>query len=155
MSRNRTEAERWVKQALYDQAAADTSYKHGYHAWACFLCQQAAEKALKAYLYDQGQGPVIGHSTYRLAQECATLDNTFSDVLPSCKQLDQFYIPTRYPNGLPGGVPHEFFDDSHSNVALAALEAVLRQVKNALGWTLIVDAPAGRSDESNAANQSL
>ena len=66
MSRNRAEAERWLKQALYDQAAARTSRDHGYHAWTCFLCQQAAEKALKAYLYDQGQGPVIGHSTYRL-----------------------------------------------------------------------------------------
>ncbi len=27
------------------------------------------------------------------------------------KKLDKYYIPTRYPNGLPGGVPSRFFDD--------------------------------------------
>lgn len=24
---------------------------------------------------------------------------------------DEYYIPTRYPNSLPGGVPSRFFDD--------------------------------------------
>ena len=27
------------------------------------------------------------------------------------KKLDKYYIPTRYPNGLPGGVPSRYFDD--------------------------------------------
>jgi HEPN domain-containing protein len=27
------------------------------------------------------------------------------------KKLDRYYIPTRYPNGLPGGIPSRVFDD--------------------------------------------
>ena len=27
------------------------------------------------------------------------------------KKLDQYYIPTRYPNGLPGDIPSRFFND--------------------------------------------
>ncbi len=27
------------------------------------------------------------------------------------KKLDQYYIPTRYPNGLPGGIPSRYYND--------------------------------------------
>ena len=27
----------------------------------------------------------------------------------SAQRLDQYYIPTRYPNGLPGGTPFEVY----------------------------------------------
>jgi HEPN domain-containing protein len=27
------------------------------------------------------------------------------------KKLDQYYISTRYPKGLPGGIPSQFYDD--------------------------------------------
>ena len=29
------------------------------------------------------------------------------DLREGAQQLDQYYIPTRYPNGLPGGTPAE------------------------------------------------
>ena len=67
MNQNQPESERWLRQAEYDQQAAQVNQEEGFYAWTYFLCQQAAEKALKAFLYHQGQGPVIGHSTYRLA----------------------------------------------------------------------------------------
>ena len=38
---------------------------------ACFLCQQAAEKALEAVLYAHGAEQVLGHSVADLAEECA------------------------------------------------------------------------------------
>lgn len=40
----------------------------------------------------------------------ADADRDFEAVLPA-KRLDQYYFPTRYPNGLPGGVPSRYFDD--------------------------------------------
>lgn len=27
------------------------------------------------------------------------------------KELDKYYLPTRYPDALPGGVPFEVYDD--------------------------------------------
>lgn len=132
MTQIKPEAERWLRQAQYDRQAALANLDLGYHAWACFLSQQSAEKALKAFLYDRGEGPVIGHSTLGLLGRCAEIDNAFDGLSDDCKRLDQFYIPTRYPSGLPGGVPHEFFDESHSAVAIAALTNIITVVVNML-----------------------
>lgn len=142
MKQIRPEAERWLRQAQYDREAALANLKLGYHAWACFLSQQSAKKALKAFLYDHGDGPVIGHSTVGLAGRCAEIDNRFNDLVGDCKRLDQFYIPTRYPNGLPGGVPHEFFDESHSTVAIAALKNIMAVVVD-----LLEPSMQGRGDD--------
>lgn len=125
MSCNLEEARRWLSQAQYDLRAARVNEQNGIYAWTCFLCQQSAEKALKAFLYAQGEGPVIGHSSYRLAQECAAFDPEFATVERACKKLDGYYIPTRYPNGLPGGVPHEVYDAVDAAEALEAATVVL------------------------------
>ncbi|MFZ2361135.1 MAG: HEPN domain-containing protein [Anaerolineae bacterium] len=128
MSRNLEEARRWLSQAQYDLQAARVNEQNSIYAWACFLCQQAAEKALKAFLYAQGQGPVIGHSGFRLAQECASFDPEFDTIVRACKTLDSYYIPTRYPNGLPGGIPHEVYDEVDAAEALEAAHAVMSLV---------------------------
>jgi HEPN domain-containing protein len=123
--RNRTEAHRWLAQALHDRDAARLSRDHGFHEHACFLSQQSAEKALKAFLHARGEGPVLGHSTLALARECAPLEGKFAALQDACRRLDQLHIPTRYPNGLPDGVPHDFYDRGLSDQALADLERVL------------------------------
>lgn len=38
------------------------------------------------------------------------ISSDFKEVAQA-KKLDKYYIPTRYPNGLPGGVPSRYFDD--------------------------------------------
>ena len=124
-NRNLSEAQRWLKQALHDRDAARLNREHGFHEHACFLAQQSAEKALKAFLYARGQGPVLGHSTLALAQEAAVLAADFTTLEARCRRLDQLYIPTRYPNGLPDGVPHDFYDRGLSEQALADLDAVI------------------------------
>jgi len=124
-NRNLSEAQRWLKQALHDRDAARLNREHGFHEHACFLAQQSAEKALKAFLYARGQGPVLGHSTLALAQEAAALAADFAQLEARCRRLDQLYIPTRYPNGLPDGVPHDFYDGGLSEQALADLDVVI------------------------------
>jgi len=128
-SRNLDEARRWLAQALHDRDAARLVRDHGYCEHACFLAQQAAEKALKAFLYARGEGPVLGHSTLALVQEAASCEPAFEALADSCRRLDQLYIPTRYPNGLPGGVPHDFYDRGLADQALADLEGVVACVR--------------------------
>jgi HEPN domain-containing protein len=127
--RNLTEAQRWLKQARHDRDAARLNRDHGFHEHACFLAQQSAEKALKAFLYARGQGPVIGHSTFSLARECASHDTVFATLQDACRRLDQLYIPTRYPNGLPDNIPHDFYDVRLADQALADLDVVLSCVE--------------------------
>jgi HEPN domain-containing protein len=131
--RNRSEARRWLTQALHDRDAARLNRTHGFHEHACFVAQQSAEKALKAFLYERGQGPVLGHSTLALCGEAARFAAAFTALGDACRRLDQLYIPTRYPNGLPGGVPHEFYDAGMADRALADLDAVIATVQRLLG----------------------
>lgn len=131
--RNRAEALRWLAQARHDRDAARLNRDHGFNEHACFLAQQSAEKALKAFLYARGQGPVLGHSTFALTRECARIDGSFAILEDSSRRLDQLYIPTRYPNGLPDNVPHDFYDRGMADQALGDLDRVIGAVEQALG----------------------
>jgi HEPN domain-containing protein len=127
--RNSAEARRWLRQALHDRDAARLNREHGFFEHACFVAQQSAEKALKAFLYARGQGPVLGHSTLALAGAASAFESSFDSLGDACRRLDQLYIGTRYPNGIPDGVPHDFYDRGLADQALADLEAVLARVQ--------------------------
>jgi HEPN domain-containing protein/predicted nucleotidyltransferase len=124
-----TEAERWLSQAQYELDAARHSSEGGFHAVACFFAQQAAEKALKACLYARGERRVMGHSVAELGQRCAADSPAFRQILPRIRKLDRFYIQARYPNGLPGGVPAELFDQQDADFALARAKETLQTAR--------------------------
>lgn len=120
------EARRWFHQAQADLDVARTLQDATHFAAACFHCQQAAEKALKAVLYSQGARVVLGHAVADLARQCGAHDPSFADRITDGNLLDQFYIPTRYPNGLPTpSVPSESYSQSQSVAALEAAERVI------------------------------
>ena len=74
---------------------------------ACFLSQQVTEEAFRAYLYSQGEEIVLGHSVARLCAEAAEYQPEFLEKAKRWNMLDGYFIPTRYPNGLPDGIPAE------------------------------------------------
>ncbi len=106
------ESERWLTQAKDEFEDADDLRKRKRFYLALFHFQQAAEKALKAYLYFKVESFEIfyTHSIDELLELAMELDKEFKEVTQA-KKLDQYYIPTRYPNGLPGGVPSRYYDD--------------------------------------------
>lgn len=53
------EGRRWFAQAEHDLASAIDLSDHGHYNVACFQCQQAIEKALKAFLYHRGARQVL------------------------------------------------------------------------------------------------
>ncbi|MFZ3167502.1 MAG: HEPN domain-containing protein [Candidatus Methanoperedens sp.] len=128
------EAQRWLSQAKSDLEAAKWNAEGKFYAHACFLSQQAAEKALKAYLYSIGKRKLITHSTYTLAKECAQENSVFNSILSICAELDKNYIPSRYPNGLPDSIPSEVYLKQDAQVSInhseKILEIVSKLVKN-------------------------
>jgi len=119
---------RWIKQAELDLGDAEYSAQGGRFHLACFLSQQAAEKALKAYLYLQGNEIVWGHSVAELIDDCCESDETFSSLREKGAFLDRLYIPTRYPNGLPGGIPSESFSEKDAVEAMQAAKKIIETV---------------------------
>jgi HEPN domain-containing protein len=125
----RSEGHRWLAQAESDFAFAELATREGFFAQACFNSQQAADKALKAFLYAHGAEQVLGHSVAELAAECAKSDTEFVALRAQAAPLDPFYLPTRYPNSLPGGIPAEAFARADAERALTMARAVIAAVK--------------------------
>jgi len=133
MNAHRLEARRWFRQAKADLAVVYTLRSGGHFAATCFHSQQAAEKALKAVLYAQGARVVVGHSIRELARQCEAHDEVFSNLREGAALLDQFYIPTRYPNGLPvPAIPDETFTESQAKMAQEVANKVVYVVETFL-----------------------
>ena len=125
----RGEGERWLTQAQVDLKWVRHLMKEGAYYLVCFLAQQTAEKALKAFLYAQGEEMVTGHSVRRLCERACEYDPRFRNYLNEWGILDSYYVPPRYPNGLPDGIPADVYNRTGAQGALALAEDVLRQVE--------------------------
>ena len=132
----RAEAERWRRQAANDLDFARIALRERFYAQACFIAQQAAEKAAKAIAYGLGERTVIGHSLVTLISRYGDRAPELKDLRELAGILDQYYVPTRYPNGLAGGVPFEAFGESQ---AAAAVDAADRFVQLAARRALSED----------------
>jgi len=125
---HKEESLRWLTQAKDEFQDADDLRKRGRFYLALFHFQQAAEKALKAYLYLKVKSIEVfyTHSINDLLEMTVDIDSDFKEVAQA-KKLDKYYIPTRYPNGLPGGVPSRYFDDPKE--AKEAMELAKRVIE--------------------------
>ncbi len=77
----------------------------------------------------KGLNPVWGHSVAELCDDSEKFDPKFHDLKKECSPLDRFYIPTRYPNGLPGGIPADAYTYEDAERALAMAEKITVFVK--------------------------
>lgn len=123
------QGKRWLNQAERDFDDAKFALSGNRFNLACFLAQQSAEKTLKGYLYFKGAEEVWGHSVAELCDDASSFDKEFETLKRKAASLDKYYIPTRYPNGLPGGIPAEAFDKDDAQKAISLAETVLLFVK--------------------------
>ena len=130
--KRKTEARRWFQQALYDLKATRWNIEGEFYDTACFIAQQAGEKALKSILYFLGsrRKALMTHSTVEMVREAGLKINSMLDLLDDARELDLHYIPSRYPNGIPSGYPHQFYGKKNADQALVAAEKVFNSVKD-------------------------
>jgi HEPN domain-containing protein len=123
-SKNRYQAERWLLTAEEDLRAAEMLFQAEMYAQACFYAQQSGEKALKSLWYLVDADP-WGHSVQRLIAEFPR-QAEIPDLevwIERGALLDKFYIPTRYPNGLPDLTPGQVYrqEDARRGIEAARL----------------------------------
>ena len=93
------------------------------------MSHQVAGKAIEALAYYGGDRYVTGHSVSDLVTDLKSSYPPLSGHLKLAKTLDRYYVPTRYPDALPGGAPFEVYDDRDDAVAAAeGAEAVMATV---------------------------
>lgn len=96
-------AERWLAFAREDLRMAELAMAEALWNQVCFHAQQCVEKILKAWLVDRGETPP---RTHKLVDLVAVLgDARLVGRADEVRGLDRFYIPTRYPDVLPGALP--------------------------------------------------
>jgi len=122
-------SEDWLKQALRDLEHAEESKKSGKHEWACFASHQAAEKAVKALHLFFGQ-EAWGHVISRLLRDLPESVSVQDDLIEKAKILDNFYIPSRYPNSHPEGAPFEHYGPIHSEEAIKYAREIIEFVRS-------------------------
>lgn len=127
---------RWLRQAEHDLRVARRLQAHGDYSDACFMAEQASQKALKAFLLARGERSVPIHSVAELAEHCSRFDPDFKEHIASGRLLDQYYIPTRYPDALPPpAVPFESYTQDQGEKAVAAANAIVSLVAQRLAPT--------------------
>ena len=123
----------WFAQARRDAEHAAKDVQDGYCEHACFEAQQAAEKAVKA-VYMRNHSEAWGHRVAKLIQELPTINVHVPDgLVDDGKILDQYYIPTRYPNGFESGAPKDFFTREQAADAVRRAERIIGWCEDLLG----------------------
>ena len=107
----------WLRQADRDFEQAMDSRHAERHEWACFAAQQAAEKAIKALHLHTGQ-EAWGHVIAQLLEELPETIDVPELLVEKGSVLDNFYVPSRYPNGHSTGAPFEHYSQLQSEVAI-------------------------------------
>jgi len=91
---------------------------------ACFHCHQAVEKYLKGHLLLNGEQPPLIHDLKLLLDKCVELDENLLRFDNDCRDLNPYYIETRYEPGAPGD-----FDEDEAQSAYQKAEGVVELIK--------------------------
>ncbi|MDI3280665.1 MAG: HEPN domain-containing protein [Bacillota bacterium] len=98
----------------------------GIYNQVCFHAQQCVEKALKGLLEHRGYLPP---PTHKLADLIPLTESMIAeDLEDEIRLLDRFYIPTRYPDALPGLLPDGLPEKDAAQEALSVAKRVLEEV---------------------------
>ena len=129
---DRTEFERWRREASGALRHAELAEGAELHTWACFSAEQAAQLAVKGILHAVGAGP-WGHDLQQLGRQLddAGVDVPV-DVADAMRRLTAHYIPARYADAHPSGTAGDHYGPQESGRALADARAILDFVDGAL-----------------------
>jgi HEPN domain-containing protein len=128
MSKRRAEAQRWFHQSFFDPKAARWNFGGKCYDTSCFLAQQSGEKALKAILYYVGsrKSALMSHSLVDMIQRVSGNVSEIDQIIEEARILDLHYIPSRYPNALPAGYPHQFYGPETAEKAISAAQKIMK-----------------------------
>jgi HEPN domain-containing protein len=125
------EVKNWIEFAREDSRMAELALKEKIYNQACFHAEQCVEKAIKALIIHKGR---IHPQSHKIADLLAYLGKSvFDDLEAEIISLDRFYIPTRYPDALPGMLPEGLPTESDAKEAIKIARLVFEKAKEEMG----------------------
>ena len=105
---------KWLERVDYDLQTADAMLNSGRYIYTIFMCQQAVEKAMKAYISNTGNEILPIHNLRRLAENSGLISELNEEKLIKLDFLSQYYINARYKEDiteLSKGITKEFSEE--------------------------------------------
>lgn len=118
-----SDAQRWLQFAREDLRMAELALEEEIFNQACFHSQQSAEKSVKGLLCHQMKTPPRTHLMSDLLRQLNP--NAFNAIRVEVLLLDRFYIPTRYPDALPGSLAEGMPDKKDAEGAIMTARQLL------------------------------
>ena len=118
--------ERWLAFSQEDLRVAEILFDEEIYNQVCFHAQQCVEKSLKGLLVYQNRQPPRTHNITDLLSLLPA--EMFADLRNELGQMSYYYIPTRYPDALPGTLPEGLPGRDQAVEALRLAQTVLQQV---------------------------
>jgi HEPN domain-containing protein len=92
------EHERWLEIVKEDLAVAKFLLKGEFFSTVAYHSQQAAEKALKAFLVFKDRPVLKSHDLLKLLRLCSLVDNDFQKLFDAADYVNPFSTKFRYPD---------------------------------------------------------
>ncbi len=118
--------DRWLEFAGQDLQMAELALTDGIYNQVCFHSQQCVEKCLKGLIANQGKTPPRTHSIVDLLGLLPP--EYLTDLREDLDQMDIYYIPTRYPDALPGSLAEGLPGKTEAQEAIALARACWQRV---------------------------
>ncbi len=112
---------KWLERVDYDLKTGDAMIKSGRYIYAVrcarcsiFMCQQALEKVMKAFICNMGEEILPIHNLRRLTEKSNLINEIDEEKLMKLDFLSQYYINARYKEDideLSKGINEKFSSD--------------------------------------------
>jgi HEPN domain-containing protein len=122
------EISEWIKKANNDLNSAAILIEHNPPVFdtACFHCQQAVEKALKAFLVSRKITFEKIHNTSYLTELCIKQDPDFIQIREQAELLAPYAVEIRYPGSIMD------FEENEASQAFDAAKTIFEMVNKKL-----------------------
>jgi len=122
---------KWLERVDYDLQTADAMLNTGRYIYVVFMCQQAVEKVLKAFINNKGKEVLPIHNLRRLLENSELINELNEEQMMKLDFLSQYYINARYKEDiveLSKGITKEFSADIIA-FAKEMIEWVIQKMK--------------------------
>lgn len=116
---------KWLTYATEDLEVAKLSLERYIYNQVCFHSQQAVEKILKGFLELHDKEVPRTHSLRELLRLSIRVKSELGMFFDYAIILDQYYIPTRYPDAVPGVMEDGLPDQEDAREALNMAKEIL------------------------------
>lgn len=115
--------QKWLDRVEYDMDTARAMLQTKRYVYVIFMCQQAVEKCLKAFLLYKGADIVPIHNLRRLCELCDLIQELEEASLMKLDFLSRFYLNARYKEdinelsrGITEGISKDFIAFSQRTI---------------------------------------